>query len=126
MLLLPCANHKLHITTARLTLQHTHSDVPLGCVKPAGEGPDAQDAEHNEGHETNGTVDAQGRGQRLASDRCCWGGEGGVVTVSRRGVCVNNGRCVNISLTAPPCGQLVGMNDGQQQGQHAPLEHKQP
>lgn len=51
-----------------------HAVSPLWGVEAAGEGLHAQDAEDDEGHDADGSVDAECRGQRLAGDSCCTGG----------------------------------------------------
>jgi hypothetical protein len=45
--------------------------TPLWGVEAACEGLHAQDAEDEEGQDADGSVDAEGRGQRLAGDSCC-------------------------------------------------------
>jgi hypothetical protein len=46
------------------------TDSPFGGIEAACEWPHTQDAEHNEGNDTNGSVDAECRRQGHARDSC--------------------------------------------------------
>jgi hypothetical protein len=61
----------MHLCKTRVCTSCVNScGSPLGCIELAGEWPDAEDAEDDEGHDAHRSVDAQGCGQRLACDSC--------------------------------------------------------